>query len=115
MAVPAELVWDRATEIALFVTFRATLFGMLPGQAKFRQVVIKVPGGTIMLPPACVVTALAFAARLHILKSAAVGIIVAALATVEEYPFEYQQLWRRIAINLASNGLRLRRRSCSRT
>jgi len=115
MAVLTELVCDRTMEIAFFMAFRATLFGMLPGQTEFRQVVIEVPGGTITLPPAGIVTAFALTARLHILKGAAVGILVAALAAVEGYPFEYQQLLRRIDIGLAGHGLRLRRRSCSWT
>ena len=108
MTVLTEFVRDRAAEVAFFVALPAGHFRMLPGQTKLRRVVIEIPAGTIILPAAGVVTPVAFAAELHVLECAVVGIVVTTRTAVgERHAFKEDCLLKRIAVRVCPLGWRL--------
>ncbi len=94
MAVPAEFMRHLTPEVALLMAFPADRHCVLSNQAKLRDVVIEIPGRTIALPTAGIVTSLALTAELHFLECAVVRIRVTALTAAEGQPFEYKNLLR---------------------
>jgi hypothetical protein len=74
------------------MAFLAGSFGVFSLQRKFCDAVIEIAGGTIELPTSGDVARFASAAELGFLESAAVGIHVAALATVVGDVFEQDRL-----------------------
>jgi hypothetical protein len=114
MAVPTELVRDRASEIAFVVAFPARKIRMFTFQSKAREIMIEVPGGTIALPTDGIMTPLAFTAGLNDLEGSAVGPFVAALAAVERQSFKEKNPLMEIAFHSCISGLRFTgaRRRC---
>lgn len=105
MTIPTEFVRDRALEIAFFMALPAAHFRMLSDQLKLRGVVVEIPAGTIVLPAAGVVTAVALAALLHFLERAVVLIGVTALAAVKRYSLIGKQPLDRLAVSAGTTGL----------
>ena len=93
MAILTALVRDGFPEIAALVALFAGQRRMLAGQGKIRAAVSETRADMLVLPPGCVVAALAGAPKLGVLKGPVMRIHVAALAAGESNAFEQSRLF----------------------
>jgi hypothetical protein len=86
MAILAEFMGDRSTEISFLMAFNTRKFRMFSDQPEYCQIVIKTPGGTIEILR--IVALFALASGFRILECALMLVRVAVSATAERQPFK---------------------------